>query len=157
MHNESNKTNGINELAAIARRAETARLAPAARARILAETRRAPGAMARLAALWGLSGQLVAAAALLALLVLPAVMQRGADMPATPGRRADKLDLSVHMRADGAVVLEWNNGGAVHTVRKAGSREDLAKVNAIEVQGGRFTDAAGPVSGGPDIVFYQVD
>ena len=112
--------------------------------------------MARLAALWGLSGQLVAAAALLALLVLPAVMQRGVETSATPAP-GGKLDLSVH--AGGQLRSFWSGTAGVPCTRCArpGHGRNLAKVNAIEVQGGRFTDAAGPVSGGPDIVFYQVD
>jgi len=148
--------NPINELQSMARRAETAGLTPSSRARILAEARRPHGAVAAMAALWGFSGQLVAAAALLTLLALPAVMQRGSGQPGA-GAPGGDLDLRVHMRADGTVVLEWDNGGSVHTVRKAATREDLTKVSAIEVEGGRFTDTAGPSSGGPDIVFYQVD
>jgi hypothetical protein len=60
----------------------------------------------------------------------------------------------VRLGSNGHVVLEWENGKPVHTLKVATSARDLAKVNAIKVSGRRYEDVS---RAGAEIVYYQVD
>ncbi|HKY30895.1 MAG TPA: hypothetical protein VJV23_00020 [Candidatus Polarisedimenticolia bacterium] len=132
---------------ALAAGAERARLAPSRRTRILAESGRPESA-------WSLRGARapLAAAALLVVLALPAALLGPGGTGTAPAE--DPLQLDVSLAADGTVLLEWDNGKPVHTVRIATSAKDLAKVNGIEVAGRSYQDAS---RSGSEIVYYHVD
>ena len=135
----------IQQLKALAARAETARMVHSRRARVLAAARQPQMAWPT----W--AGASLAAAALLVILTAPALLlQHPADSQA-PQR---DLNLQVSLGADGSVVLQWENGQSVHTVRRGTSARDLAKVNGIEVAGHRYQDAS---RSSAEIVYYQVD
>lgn len=135
----------IQQLMALAARAETARMSPSRRTRILAAARQPHTVWPT----W--AGASLAAAALLVILTAPALLlQQHAGGQATPR----DLNLDVSLRADGTVVLQWENGQSVHTVRRGTSARDLAKVNGIEVAGHRYQDAS---RSSAEIVYYQVD
>jgi hypothetical protein len=143
-----NKPLEIQKLAALASRAETARLSPARRARVLA----AASVAAR--PVWPAWAQAsLAAAALLVVLSTPALLldesNAGKELAAH-----DDLNLQVSLGRDGNVVLEWENARPVHSLKVATSPRELAKVNAIQVAGQRYEDAS---SRGAQIVYYQVD
>lgn len=145
----------IKRLALLAARSEQQRLPAVARRRVLAQARRPARLLERLAtAPYALGGQLLAAAALLALLALPAAL-----MTRRPGvqPRHDDIGLQVRLQDDGSVVLEWDDGQQVHTVRRATSARAVAKVRGTRVEGSRFLDAAGRGAGEAQIVYYQVD
>jgi hypothetical protein len=129
---------------ALAARAETARISPSHRTRVLAAARQPQTVWST----W--AGASLAAAALLVTLTAPALLlQHHAGQ--APQR---DLNLEVSLGADGSVVLQWENGQSVHTVRKGTSARDLAKVNGIEVAGHRYQDASRSAA---EIVYYQVD
>lgn len=149
--NPDNKPMEIQKLAALASRAEMARLGPGRRTRVLA------AASQPAKAVWPAWAQAsLAAAALLVVLSTPALLLD----ENTPGKALvaphdrDDLNLQVSLGHDGNVVLEWENGKPVHTLRVATSPRDLAKVNGIQVAGQRYEDAS---SHGAQIVYYQVD
>jgi hypothetical protein len=146
MHPE--KPMEIQKLAALAARAEQVRLSPARRARVLAAASR-PAAAAWPA--WAQAS--LAAAALLVVLSAPALLIDGNAAGKGAGQDAD-LNLQVRLGSNGSVVLEWENGKPVHTLKMATSRGDLAKVNGIKVSGRRFEDDS---RASAEIVYYQVD
>jgi len=138
----------IQKLAALAARAEQNKLSPARRALVLAAAARPQ------AAAWPAWAQAsLAAAALLVVLSSPALLLDGNRANKAPGTDSD-LNLQVRLGSNGSVVLEWENGKPVHTLKVATSPRDLAKVNAIQVSGRRYEDVS---RAGAEIVYYQVD
>jgi hypothetical protein len=100
---------------------------------------------------WGKAS--LAAAALLAVLMAPAVLIEKVPVGHVVTAHAD-LDLQVSLARDGRVVLEWENGQPVHTVKVATSPRNMAKVNGIKVEGRRYVDASRRDA---EIVYYQID
>jgi hypothetical protein len=135
----------IQQLMALAARAETARMSPSRRTRVLAAARQPHTVWPT----W--AGASLAAAALLVILTAPALLLQHPAGGQAPQR---DLNLEVSLGADGSVVLQWENGQSVHTVRRGTSARDLAKVNGIEVAGHRYQDASRSAA---EIVYYQVD
>ena len=144
----------ISRLQALAATASQSRMSTASRQRVMntMEARRDAGFdQGRLA--WG---QALAAAAILVVLALPAALFQSQAVPTRDTSR--DINLQARLQDDGSLLLEWENGSSVHTIRKAGSTSELAKVNGIRVAGERFLEgqdgAASPVG---EIVYYQVD
>lgn len=148
---EEANSSEINQLRSLAARAEATRLGDGARRRILDEAASEPARswMPRLAGL-----QWAAAMGLLALLVAPAAFVREGGTYSEPSSYADSMNLEVNLQDDGSVLLEWENGKAVHTVRRATSPVDVADAKPIRVEGSSFTDSD---PSGAEIVYYQVD
>ncbi|MGH9868228.1 MAG: hypothetical protein ACREAA_08710 [Candidatus Polarisedimenticolia bacterium] len=145
--NSPNEIDPIARIAALAARAERTRLAPGRRTRILAEARSRQA--------WGVPAWAkasMAAAALLAVLAVPAVLIEKVPGDQQVGEHSD-MNLQVSLQGD-RVILEWENGQPVHTVKVATSPREMAKVNGIKVEGRRYVDTSRQDA---EIVYYQID
>lgn len=152
----------------LARDEEAMALPAATRTRILRQTmaarRGTPAAEGRFRPLFALQATAWAAPLTVALMLVGAgYLWRPAETPvpgaASPGLIAalpdaeGPRDLRIE-EVNGSVVLEWENGGGAHTVRRATDVRDLRTAPGVQVAGNRFEDRN---LGASQVVLYVVD